>query len=311
MICELNKMDHKRLNYFLVLAKTLHFARASEQCHISAPTLSRNIKQLEQEVGVTLFSRDNRSVNLTREGESFIDYANATLANWYRFRANVQDPEQTIYGKVSIYCSVTASYSFLHQLLEQLRLQHQHIEIKLNTGDPALAINRVLDSHEAMAIAAKPDKLSPQIAFASIGYSSLVFIAPRVPSPITEKLASYDDVINWSELEFIVPEQGFTRQRLEQWWRKHNINAKTYAQVAGHEAMVSMVSLGLGIAMVPKIVLDNSPLKDRVQIISDKREPPTGFEIGLAVLRKGLSDPALTALWDIAQGLKDVNSIAN
>ncbi|MCQ8877328.1 HTH-type transcriptional activator IlvY [Pseudoalteromonas shioyasakiensis] len=303
-------MDHKRLDYFLVLAKTLHFSRASELCHISAPTLSRNIKQLEEEVGVALFSRDNRSVKLTREGESFIDYANATLANWHRFRANVQDPEQTIYGKVSIYCSVTASYSFLHQILEQLRLQHQHIEIKLNTGDPALAINRVLDSHEAMAIAAKPDKLPAQIAFASIGYSSLVFIAPRNPSAITEKLASYNGAVNWSELEFIVPEQGFTRQRLEHWWRKNNINAKIYAQVAGHEAMVSMVSLGLGIAMVPKIVLDNSPLKDRVQIINDKREAPAGFEIGLAVLRKELADPALTALWDIAQGLKEVNSIA-
>ncbi|HAG41167.1 MAG TPA: HTH-type transcriptional activator IlvY, partial [Pseudoalteromonas sp.] len=50
-------MDHKHLNYFLALAKTLHFARASELCHISAPTLSRNIKQLEDEVGVALFIR--------------------------------------------------------------------------------------------------------------------------------------------------------------------------------------------------------------------------------------------------------------
>ena len=304
-------MDHKRLHYFLALAKTLHFARASELCHISAPTLSRNIKQLEDEVGVLLFSRDNRSVKLTREGESFIDYANATLTNWQRFRANVQDPEQTIYGKVSIYCSVTASYSFLHQMLEQLRLQHQHIEIKLKTGDPAVAINRVLDGHEAMAIAAKPDKLPTQIAFASIGYSSLVFIAPRNASLITEKIARFGDNIDWSELEFIVPEQGFTRQRLEQWWRKHGINAKIYAQVACHEAMVSMVSLGLGIAMVPKIVLDNSPLKDRVQVLSDQKEAPPGFEIGLAVLHKALPDAALKALWEIAQSLKDVNSLAS
>ena len=158
-------MDHKHLNYFLALAKTLHFARASELCHISAPTLSRNIKQLEEEVGVVLFNRDNRTVKLTREGESFIEYANATLANWHRFKANVQEPQQHVYGNVSIYCSVTASYSFLHQILEQLRMQHPYIEITLNTGDPALAINRVLDGHEDMAIAAKPLKLPGQIAF--------------------------------------------------------------------------------------------------------------------------------------------------
>ena len=72
---------------------------------------------MEEEVGVALFIRDNRSVELTREGESFIDYATATLANWQRFKTNVKDPQQHIYGKVSIYCSVTASYSFLHQIL--------------------------------------------------------------------------------------------------------------------------------------------------------------------------------------------------
>ena len=296
-------MDHKHLNYFLALAKTLHFARASELCHISAPTLSRNIKHLEQEVGVALFIRDNRSVKLTREGESFIDYARATLANWQQFKSNVNEPQQHIYGNVSIYCSVTASYSFLYQILEQLRAQHQHIEITLNTGDPALAINRVLDGHEAMAIAAKPSKLPTQIAFVTIGYSPLVLIAPKIQCPITEKIALANENIDYSELEFIVPEHGFSRQRLEAWWRKNNINGKIYAQVAGHEAMVSMVSLGLGVAMVPKIVLDNSPLQGKVQILTPSTEPPDGFDIGLAVLRKALNDPAISALWNIAQTL--------
>ncbi|WP_273049202.1 HTH-type transcriptional activator IlvY [Pseudoalteromonas sp.] len=296
-------MDHKHLNYFLALAKTLHFARASELCHISAPTLSRNIKYLEQEVGVALFIRDNRSVKLTREGELFIDYATATLANWQRFKANIKDPQQHIYGNVSIYCSVTASYSFLHQILEQLRAQHQYIEITLNTGDPALAINRVLDGHESMAIAAKPSKLPVQIAFVEIGYSPLLFIGPKIQCPITEKLTQSNDDINWSELEFIVPEQGFSRQRLEHWWRKNNIYGKIYAHVAGHEAIVSMVSLGLGVAMVPKIVLDNSPLQDKVQILTPKMQAPDGFDIGLAVLKKELNDPAISALWNIAQTL--------
>ncbi len=295
-------MDHKHLNYFLALAKTLHFARASELCHISAPTLSRNIKQLEDEVGAVLFNRDNRTVKLTQEGKAFCDYANATLASWHRFKADIQEPQQHIYGNVSIYCSVTASYSFLHQILEQLRMQHPYIEITLNTGDPALAINRVLDGHEAMAIAAKPVKLPGQIAFTSIGYSPLVLIGPKIACPISEQLKDLE-TIHWSNLEFIVAEQGLSRQRLEQWWRKKNIHGRIYAHVAGHEAMVSMVSLGLGVAMVPKIVLDNSPLKEKVQVISDAEKDIPGFEIGLAVLKKERHDPALNAIWEIAQSL--------
>ncbi|MEI8640815.1 LysR family transcriptional regulator [Pseudoalteromonas sp. Hal099] len=53
---------------------------------------SRNIKQLEDEVGVALFIRDNRSVKLTKEGESFIDYATSTLANWQRFKTECERP---------------------------------------------------------------------------------------------------------------------------------------------------------------------------------------------------------------------------
>ena len=198
---------------------------------------------------------------------------------------------------------MTASYSFLHQILEQLRAQHQYIEITLNTGDPALAINRVLDGHELMAIAAKPSKLPAQIAFVDIGYSPLVLIGPKIQCPLSEKLIQNDEITDWSDLEFIVPEQGFARQRLELWWRKNNIHGKIYAQVAGHEAMVSMVSLGLGVAMVPKIVLDNSPLQDKVQILTPKMQVPEGFDIGLAVLKKELNDPAISALWNIAQTL--------
>ncbi len=73
--------------------------------------------------------------------------------------------------------------------------------------------------------------------------------------------------------------------------------------MAGHEAMVSMVSLGLGVAMIPKIVLDNSPLNDKVQVLEYKGEPPQGFKIGLAVLHKELNDPAISALWNIAQNM--------
>ncbi|MFP5303902.1 HTH-type transcriptional activator IlvY, partial [Cobetia sp. SIMBA_158] len=81
-----------------------------------------------------------------------------------------------------------------------------------------------------------------------IGHSPLVLIEPKVQCTITEKLTSNNTELDWSELEFIVPEQGFSRQRLEMWWRKNNIHGKIYAQVAGHEAMVSMVSLGFGVA---------------------------------------------------------------
>lgn len=72
-------MDLKPLRHFLSLAETLHFGRASAACHVSPSTLSQSIQHLENNLGVYLFERDNRSVSLTAEGIKFERYARETL----------------------------------------------------------------------------------------------------------------------------------------------------------------------------------------------------------------------------------------
>jgi LysR family positive regulator for ilvC len=76
------------------------------------------------------------------------------------------------------------------------------------------------------------------------------------------------------------------------------INPRTYAQVEGYEAIVSMVSLGLGVGVVPKIVLDNSPLAERIQILNVQPalEP---FNIGLFTLKRNLKNPLVKAFWEL------------
>ena len=63
-------------------------------------------------------------------------------------------------GDVRIYCSVTASYSFLFDILSRFRENHPRVEIRLHTGDPEEAIPRVLSGTEDIAIGARPDRLA-------------------------------------------------------------------------------------------------------------------------------------------------------
>ncbi|WP_462158716.1 HTH-type transcriptional activator IlvY [Pseudoalteromonas sp. GB56] len=289
-------MQHKQLEYFLALAETLHFGRASSRCFISAPTLSRNIKQLEEQVGCELFIRDNRQVQLTGAGEAFCSYAKSTLLHWHQFKASLNDAQE-VQGELSIYCSVSAAYSFLNPLLSSLRARYAQIEMKLHTGDPAYALERVLDHHEDVAIAAKPAKLPQQLAFRRLGWSELVFIAPTIACEVNSLVSSAQ--IPWQQLPFIVPEQGENRTRLTSWWRARHIQPPIYAQVSGHEALVSMVSLGLGVALIPQVVLENSPFNDKVQILQVDDAPPP-FEIGLVALQRRLSEPVLDAVWNVA-----------
>jgi len=86
------------------------------------------------------------------------------------------------------------------------------------------------------------------------------------------------------------------RDRLDQWFRNKGIQPRIWAQVAGNEAIVSMVSLGGGIGVVPQIVLDNSPLADRVEVV-DVRPALAPLEVGLFVLEKRLNNRLVEAFW--------------
>ena len=295
-------MDIKHLKHFLALAENLHFGKASAACHISLSALSRNIRQLEEELGASLFNRDNRSVQLTPEGQAFVSYARSALGEWDAIRSQVQDAHDQLQGEVSLYCSVTAVYSLLFDLFQRFRQDHPNIEIKLHTGDPDQGIAHVISGEEDLAIAARPKNLPRELAFKPITISPLVFIAPKDQSNLEQPLITPTSPKEWSQVPMILAEGGLSRQRTDAWFRAMDVPPKVYAQVAGNEAIVIMVSLGLGIGVVPKIVLDNSPTIDRIQIL-DVKPQLEAYDVGLFALKKNLKKPLVRALWQlVSQG---------
>lgn len=290
-------MDLRPLRHFLMLADTLHFGRASDACHVSPSTLSRTVQQLEDSLGVRLFERDNRTVHLTREGRLFQQYARDALEQWELLRHSLMVEAGELAGEISIYCSVTASYSFLYELLSEFRLRYPRIELKLHTGDPADAIGRVLGGDEDMAITARPETLPAQLAFKPIAVSPLVFIAPSEAADWLPASTARPSAEEWARAPMILSESGLARERADAWFRHLGVKPRIYAQVAGNEAIVSMVGLGFGIGVVPKIVLDNSPLADRVRLLDVQPELPP-YDVGLCVTEKKLRNPLIRALWE-------------
>ena len=285
-------MDIKQLRQFIHLADSLHFGRASEASHISPSALSRSIKQLEDEVGVCLFERDNRSVALTAEGTIFLTYARESLAQWNTLRTQLMERTGELQGQISMYCSVTASYSFLFEILSEFRSNYPKIEIKLHTGDTEHAISQVLSNDEDFAITAKPDTLPTGLAFKPIALSPLLFIAPK--QGINGKATPISRLNETKPM--ILSEGGVARKRIDRWFKEQAIKPLIYAQVAGNEAIVSMVSLGFGIGVVPKIVLENSPLANTVDIL-DIHPTLKAYEVGIITLEKKLKNPLVNAFW--------------
>lgn len=291
------QMDSHSLRLFLALADNLHFGRTSREQHVSPSALSRSIKQLEDELGAALFVRDNRSVRLTREGQQFREYASEVINGWQAIRQTFMQDQLNLHGELSLYCSVTASYSFLYDILSSFRQDYPRIEMKLHTGDPAKAVERVQQGLEDLAIGALPDSLPSGVVFQSITRSELRFIGPQAPQLLNEEQLKHPGAESWKDVPMILSEEGLARTRTDRWLKHHNIKPRIYAQVSGNEAIVSMVSLGFGIGVVPQIVLDNSPLTARIRIY-DIQPPLTAYDIGLFALEKRLKDPLIAAFWN-------------
>ena len=153
-------MDLRNLELFLHLADSLHFGKSADAMAVSPSTLSRAIQRLEQETGCVLFERDNRSVRLTPAGEKLREFGGSLLQEWRRLKQELRRSDEPLQGRLRVFCSVTASYFLLPEVLERFRRRYPQLEIKLETGDPALAVDKILADEADLAIAARPDALS-------------------------------------------------------------------------------------------------------------------------------------------------------
>ena len=297
-------MDISRLDVFISLASSLHYGRTASKHNMTPSTLSRFVQRLEEEAGTTLFERDNRKVSLTPAGQHYLEFARQTLNAWDVFQKHTGTLSQDLRGEVSLYCSVTASHRLLNSVLAAVREGYPAIDIRLHTGDQALSLQRLKDEQDDFVIAAKPEQLPSNIAFKRLSSSELVFIAPRDDGVVQQQLKLMLDSgrPNWHQFPWILAERGLSREYLDRWFRRLKIKPTVYAQVTGHEAIVSMVSLGCGIGFVPKLVLSSSPASDKIQVVPASSAMLNyefeRFEVGLCVLKRRLQSPLIAALWD-------------
>lgn len=303
-------MDTRQLEIFVSLASTLHFGRTAERHAMSASALSRLVQRLEGQAGATLFERDNRQVKLTDAGVAYARFANASLAAWERYQDDAGHTDKALSGEVSLYCSVTASHSLLTPILAQLRARYPDVQLRVHTGDQALSFERLKQESEDLVMAAIPEEIPGGALVAAVSSSDLVFIAPR-DGDISEQL-QLDPEAAWRRAPWVLAERGLSRQRLDSWFRQKEFSPEVYAEVSGHEAIVSMVGLGFGVGLVPELVLSNSPASDKIRILrphqvlqSENFKP---FRVGLCVLKRKLASPLIAAIWETVSELQQIDA---
>ncbi len=253
-------MTFFELNAFLTLSENLHFAKTASIVNLSPSALSRLISRLEEETGTILLDRNNRGVALTKDGISFAEFAKTCLEKQEDLFSSFKNEHDEISGTLHVYASVTACYSIMPPFLKELADKYPRIQLSIETGDPAGAIPAVREGRADIAVAAIPQK---GIEDGLIGLdaipvrrSPLVFAA-SVGGPFEKLSGSPQDII--SSVPLILPKTGLARRRFENWISSRNVKPLIAAETEGNEAIMALVQLGLGIGLVPQIVLTNGP----------------------------------------------------
>ena len=289
-------MDIRALTVFLSVADTLNFSRTSTALHMSVSAVSRTVGRLEQELGQPLLERDTRRVRLTGAGRDFREYARGAVADWQALKRRLDGEE--LAGEVSLFCSVTASYSVLAPILAAFRASHPAVEIMMHTGDQADGISRVLEGHDDIAVSSRPEQLHSRLAFLPLFESPLRFCVSATECAVRDVVMGAGPV-DWQRVPLIVPERGVTKELLDQWLAERGLRPPIYAQVAGHEAIVAMASLGLGVGVAPQLVIEAGGMADRIEMLALDDALPT-IDIGLCGLARRLESVPLSAFWSVA-----------
>jgi LysR family positive regulator for ilvC len=242
-----------------------------------------------------LFLRDKRSVTLTPEGEAFREHAAETLASFQVLRQRLSGALDRLSGTIRIFASVTAVQSFLPRILSSFRRTYPEIHIRLETGYATDALGMLEQGAVDVSVAALPQRVPASLEARVVVVTPLVMVAPASECEVSRLVERRP--VPWEEVPVVLPASGLLRAAADRWFSRRKVRPNVYGEVAGNEAILSLVSLGCGVGIVPRLVVDKSPLRADVEVLD--LEPRVGeFRVGVCTERRALKAPIVRAFWD-------------
>lgn len=149
-------MDTRVIKYFLTVAQTNNITHAAQQLHITQPTLSRQMIDLEKELGVTLFDRKQRRMALTSEGVLFQQRASTILSLLDQTKQELQNTAEELTGVLNIGCVVSRVSKFVMQIVSSFQKKYPNVSFILYDGNGDLLRQRLDSGLEDFAVLIEP-----------------------------------------------------------------------------------------------------------------------------------------------------------
>lgn len=149
-------MELRVLNYFLMAAREENITKAAQLLHVTQPTLSRQLMQLEEELGVKLFQRSNHCIILTEEGMLLKRRAQELISLAEKTRQDLMQKDAELTGELSIGCGELQSVDFLAKLLARFQTEHPLVQISIFSGNADSIKERIENGLLDMGLVPEP-----------------------------------------------------------------------------------------------------------------------------------------------------------
>jgi DNA-binding transcriptional LysR family regulator len=292
----MGRMELRHLRTIVAVARHRSFTKAAEELHLAQSAISQQIRRLETELGIEVFRRTSRSVEVTAEGKLVLAHAHRVLAEMDDFHNQLEELTGLLRGTVRVGGTWPFGPYDLFAVLADFRAQH-----------PGVAVHMVEDTHEEMLAMVRDDELD--CAFASVDPDAIgedfaatllwedeFVLVTSVDHPMAvnpeitfEQLASEDLITH--------RENSSLRRRLEATLGRHGLEPRIGFICTEMSAVRALASQGLGVAVLPRSVAeqDGAPIA-----IRPFRPEPITWPVSLVWRASRRQPPAVKAFLALA-----------
>ncbi len=267
-------MDFPSLKAFVTVADSGSFSQAAERLFITQPAISKRVASLETDLGVALFDRIGRGIQLTEAGERFLISARRILDDIAVSREEVHSLSAAVSGRLRLATSHHVGIHRLPPILKSFTQAHPDVELDLLFMDSELACEGVAQGNIELAVVTLPDNLHSNLATQLVWPDPLGIVCARDhPLAMTGSKSRPITAVELTAHNAVLPARGtVTRDILLRALQPFHVTVETSLETNYLETIKMMVSVGLGWSALPVNMLDKDIVHVPVKNLTMQRQ---------------------------------------
>ncbi|SHE85777.1 transcriptional regulator, LysR family [Lactonifactor longoviformis DSM 17459] len=237
---------------FYTVANSRNISKAASELFISQPAISKSIRKLEQSLGVTLFSRNSRGVQLTEEGEILYEYVERAFDSLQLGEAQLKKVNELGIGHLHIGVSTTLCKYMLLPYLKAFIKAHPHVKITIDCQSTNHTLQLLKENKIDIGLIGRPDSLH-HICFDSLGEIEDIFVATKTYlDNLSLRTRSNEMDLFRSATLMLLDKENMTRQYIDDYLSLHHIETNNLLEISTMDLLIEFAKIGLGVACVIK-----------------------------------------------------------